>query len=126
MFTIVFSSNARDNRDLNALNMFVQGRSQWAEELKQTTFNQMNWWSCLRESFATAIHQLVSANGAVDLIQTESAVEDVEKASKTEMPTSKDDPQATMIGARKPYSGRIEFLSLLGDTARTILNIKSG
>ena len=60
--------NDRDNRDLNALNLFIPNRAQIESSLQAQSKNQMQMWSSMRELFASVVYQSLNSSG-VELIQ---------------------------------------------------------
>ena len=124
----LLSTNNDDNRDLNALNMFIPKRAQIEAELQTKSKAQMQLWSSCRERFAATLCQTLTLDGA-ELIQVEAGLDELDHAINlyNSLEHDYDKPIiATMIGIRPPFGGKGDFIELMGLTSRAIYTIKSG
>jgi len=124
----LLTSNERDNRDLNALNMFIPKRSSIEVDLQAQSKAQMQMWSSIRERFAVTLCQTLTMTG-VELIQVEGTLDELDQAINQYNIFKHDCATpiiATMIGVRAPFGGNGDFIALLALTARAIHALKSG
>ena len=123
MVTVGFS-NDQDNRDLNALNLFIENRADIESRLQSQSKSQMQNWSSIRELFASSVYQTLTTQG-VELVQCEMTLDELDSAVE-KWESAEYGIIAKMIGIRSPFSGRPEFVQLQARFARTIYCIQSG